>query len=100
MTLTNLTINKGLEITDENTQSSYGIPVVVWNGQVFGDNDIIDNTDGVFTGRDAKIQAANFKENRSDEEKYNFITKGLDYTNFVNKQKEIANMTVNSIFNK
>lgn len=79
-------MNIGLTVTTENTASSYGIPVVVFDGQTYGDNDVMDEYG--YTGRKAKIDLANL-EYRDDAETYNWICRG---TGNVWAAKEKASM--------
>jgi len=64
-------INSSVVVTDEHSASSYGIPVVLVDGVVYGDND---NIDGFVTGLDMKKQTADLNKNSA--EIFNFCIKG------------------------
>lgn len=79
-------INEGLKVTDEVPESSYGIPVVVWEEKVYGDNDIIDESGegferSVLTGKDAKktLSETEYKDNPTV---FNWIRVGTGLPSF------------------
>jgi hypothetical protein len=77
-------INNGVIVTDEHPASSYGIPVLVIDGQAYGDADVIesewegDETDAVYwvcTGLTIK-KVISQTECRGNRTLYDFVTRG------------------------
>jgi hypothetical protein len=85
----------GMQITTDRSESSYNIPVVVYNGKVYGDADIIETTiedcdDYIvtkWTGKDAKRTIAE-REAGDDEKLYTWITKGAELKSFTEYKNE------------
>ena len=82
-----------ITITDNHPTSSYGIPVVIFDGNAYGDNDVIDSSGGsVLTGRQAKVDIATrgARTESIDAKTYNWIVKGTGFMSHDEYVKHLA----------
>lgn len=97
MTIISKNYEGQIQITDEYPISSYGIPVVLFNGQTYGDADIVDEAgqEGelehtIWTGKQAKHDIAR-REYADNAKMFNWILKGTgleSHEEFVAKREE------------